>query len=129
MHRAKWLIFTAIIAGAAVATAAQSPQPRQAKVAPTTLRSLYSVSPPSQFQRAKTALLLVDFQREFVDGRLPLPEGPAGSKARRRARALGAPIGDARGRGQKYRRPSGESGLRTRLTEQRLHHRAQPPSR
>lgn len=45
--------------------------------APTTLRALYGLRPPSRFSRAHTALLLIDFQDEFVHGRLPLPEADA----------------------------------------------------
>jgi len=42
---------------------------------PTTLRALYGLRPPSSLDAAKTALVLVDFQLEFVTGRLPLPNG------------------------------------------------------
>lgn len=40
---------------------------------PTTLRAWYGLKPPTELQPAKTALLLVDFQDEFVHGHLPLP--------------------------------------------------------
>lgn len=40
---------------------------------PTTLRSLYGLAPPDSVPAPRTALVLVDFQREFFDGGLPLP--------------------------------------------------------
>jgi nicotinamidase-related amidase len=43
---------------------------------PTTLRSLYGLKAPERFERAKTALVLVDFQEEFFSGKLKLPDGP-----------------------------------------------------
>ncbi len=42
--------------------------------APSTLRAMYGLKPPSALQAAKTALVLVDFQDEFVHGHLPLLE-------------------------------------------------------
>ncbi len=42
---------------------------------PTTLRALYGLKAPTQLSAAHTALLLVDFQSEFFQGRLPLPDG------------------------------------------------------
>jgi nicotinamidase-related amidase len=41
---------------------------------PVTLRAMYGLEPPSSLSAARTALVLVDFQDEFVEGRLPLPE-------------------------------------------------------
>jgi nicotinamidase-related amidase len=43
--------------------------------APTTLRALYGLKAPERFERAKTALVLVDFQEEFFSGKLRLPHG------------------------------------------------------
>jgi len=42
---------------------------------PRTLRGWYGLKPPAQLEPAKTALLLIDFQDEFVHGHLPLPNG------------------------------------------------------
>ena len=58
---------------------------RSGEAHPTTLRALYGVKPLDTLAAAKTAVVLVDFQREFVDGGLPLPGAPA---AVSRARAL-----------------------------------------
>lgn len=44
---------------------------------PTTLRALYGIKPIDALTASKTALVLVDFQREFVDGGLPLQGAPA----------------------------------------------------
>ncbi len=49
----------------------------RAEPAPYTLRALYRLAPPSTLRPAQTALMLVDFQREFVDGGLPLPSSRA----------------------------------------------------
>jgi nicotinamidase-related amidase len=51
---------------------------------PATLRSLYNLTPPAWLSRGRTALLLVDFQREFLDGGLPVP-GAAAAIARAHA--------------------------------------------
>lgn len=59
---------TLATAGAACSAGA-SPGP-----APTTLRALYGLKPPSALKKAKTALVLVDFQGEFRGGRLPLAD-------------------------------------------------------
>lgn len=40
---------------------------------PRTLRSLYGLAAPGALEARSTALLLVDFQREFTDGGLPVP--------------------------------------------------------
>lgn len=42
--------------------------------APATLRQRYGLRPPAEVQPAHTALVLVDLQREFLDGGLPLPD-------------------------------------------------------
>ncbi|MGZ6125059.1 MAG: hypothetical protein ACXWLR_08865, partial [Myxococcales bacterium] len=41
---------------------------------PRTLRSFYSLTAPDALEARHTALLLVDFQREFTDGALPVPD-------------------------------------------------------
>lgn len=49
---------------------------------PRTLRALYGLTPPAHWRACRTALLLVDFQDEFVHGRLRLPDvGPAIARA------------------------------------------------
>ena len=55
--------------------------------APSTLRALYGLSPPRALRAPQTAVLLVDFQDEFVHGGLPLPAARA---AIGRAAALAA---------------------------------------
>ncbi len=44
---------------------------------PTTLRALAGIPPLAAIDPAKTALLLIDFQREYFDGALSLPDGPS----------------------------------------------------
>jgi nicotinamidase-related amidase len=61
----------------AAASAVRGMPPRDAKHEPTTLRTLYGLEPPTSLAAAHTALVLVDFQEEFVTGRLPLPAGRA----------------------------------------------------
>jgi nicotinamidase-related amidase len=62
------LLVPALLTGAACARDTPSTEPR-------TLRALYGLGPPAALERSKTALLLVDFQREFFVGALPLPDG------------------------------------------------------
>jgi nicotinamidase-related amidase len=50
-----------------------------------TLRETYGLSAPARVDASRTALVLVDFQRELVDGGLPLP---GAEDAIRRARTL-----------------------------------------
>ena len=51
--------------------------------APRTLRDRYGLRAPAVLSPAHTALVLVDLQREFLDGKLALPEvGPAVARAR-----------------------------------------------
>jgi nicotinamidase-related amidase len=57
----------------------------QAAQSPATLRALYGLHPPLSLTVTKTALVLVDFQLEFVSGRLRLPTG---ATAIARARSL-----------------------------------------
>lgn len=42
---------------------------------PKTLRALYGMKTPTEIKAARTALVLIDFQDEFIHGRLPLPNG------------------------------------------------------
>jgi nicotinamidase-related amidase len=44
---------------------------------PVTLRARYGLAQPRSVTAEKTALLLVDFQQEFLDGGLPLPSADA----------------------------------------------------
>lgn len=64
------LVFTALAALAAAEPITRGPAspPREA----VTLRHLLATPPPSSLDRARTALVLVDFQDEFFHGRLPL---------------------------------------------------------
>ena len=71
--------FLAALLAAAGARASRHAEPA------TTLRALYGLAPPAAIAAAKTAVLFVDFQREYVAGRLPLPTGRA---AIERARSL-----------------------------------------
>lgn len=65
-------------------------------VTPQSLRRMAGVLPPTRLDPARTALLLIDFQREYYDGGLPLPRGEAAAAqaARLVARcdALGATV-------------------------------------
>jgi nicotinamidase-related amidase len=65
----------AIALCAALLGSAPGPANATPQGAPTTLRALYGLTPPTRLEPAHTALLLVDFQAEFFDGRLPLPGG------------------------------------------------------
>lgn len=49
----------------------------RAESAPSTLRALYHLGPPALLRAPQTALVLVDCQREFVDGGLALPSSRA----------------------------------------------------
>jgi nicotinamidase-related amidase len=78
----KRLVFVSIFA---VSLAALGASVGHGAEPPTTLRALYGLEPPAKLEARKTALVLVDFQREYVTGRLPLPTGHA---AIERARVL-----------------------------------------
>ncbi len=70
------LIGTALLSGASL-NACASPAPR-----PLTLRARYGIPRPVSLDPVRTALVLVDFQREFLDGGVPLPEAaPASDRA------------------------------------------------
>ncbi|HEX5392214.1 MAG TPA: cysteine hydrolase family protein [Rhodocyclaceae bacterium] len=49
-----------------------------------TLRQWAGVMPPTSVDCSHTALLLVDFQREYFDGKLPIPDGSAALSAAKR---------------------------------------------
>jgi nicotinamidase-related amidase len=61
-----------------------------------TIRTLAGIAPVSQFDPAATALVLIDFQNEYFDGKLPLPDAlPAARNAARLvawADRLGMPV-------------------------------------
>src|SRR4051812_8323976 len=61
------------LAWLAAALGALAPAP------PQTLRSIYGLAPPRALHAARTALVLVDFQQEFLAGRLPLRHAPEAS--------------------------------------------------
>src|SRR5262245_41427704 len=61
-------VFTALAGAAAVGAG---------PAAPVTLRSMYGLQAPDRLSRAHTALLLVDYQEEFVHGKLRLPDAPS----------------------------------------------------
>lgn len=42
-----------------------------------TIRSIAGIAPATAIDAAATALVLIDFQNEYFDGRLPIPDGPA----------------------------------------------------
>ena len=42
-----------------------------------TVRQIAGLAPVEQLDPSRTALILIDFQREYFDGKLPLPDGPA----------------------------------------------------
>jgi nicotinamidase-related amidase len=64
-----------LLFASALALAATLHTTRSAREPPTTLRALYGLERPKSLATAHTALVLVDFQEEFVDGRLALPAG------------------------------------------------------
>ncbi|GAB2866081.1 isochorismatase family protein [Pseudoduganella ginsengisoli] len=61
-----------------------------------TIRSIAGIAPVSQLNPAATALVLIDFQNEYYDGKLPIPDGlPAARNAARLvawADRLGMPV-------------------------------------
>lgn len=61
-----------------------------------TIRTMAGASAPDSLVPAKTALLVIDFQNEYFDGRMPIPDGrQALANARRlveRADAAGIPV-------------------------------------
>jgi len=67
------------LAGAAAPGPAAAPAPD----APSTLRRAYGLRAPDAIAAARTALVLVDVQREFIDGRLRVPDA-AGAVAHAR---------------------------------------------
>ncbi len=71
--RSVFIVFLSMILAGTWAVERAHGQP----AAPTTLRARYGLEPPTTLHSAKTALLLVDFQEEFVHGKLPLPKARA----------------------------------------------------
>jgi len=61
----------------AVASSALGARSSRGSKQPTTLRALYGLRAPTSLRAAQAALVLVDFQDEFVHGRLPLPDAGA----------------------------------------------------
>jgi nicotinamidase-related amidase len=76
MQTSRWLKWGGILLALAVPAAAVGARARSGPE-PTRLRTLYQLQPPAWLVPARTALVLVDFQNEFVSGGLPLPEGGA----------------------------------------------------
>jgi len=76
------VVFSFLIGFWAV-SASSSGGPRE----PVTLRTLYGLTPPARLRASHTAVVLVDFQREFISGKLPLP---GASRAIERAGELSA---------------------------------------
>jgi nicotinamidase-related amidase len=70
----------ALVAAGIGAAGCDEPAPTRS-----TLREAYGLRAPSRIDASRTALVLVDFQRELVDGSLPLP---GADEAVRRARTL-----------------------------------------
>lgn len=98
MKRTTWLtaLAASLSLGAVLSFALPLPAAPPASPSPTTLRSMYAIAPVSALEPRATALVLVDFQEEFVNGRLPLPDGPraiaAASELLRWARANAIPV-------------------------------------
>jgi len=67
----------ALTAGFAVALSALEARSAPSSREPMTLRTLYGLKATTELRSAHTAVVLVDFQNEFVRGRLALPEAPA----------------------------------------------------
>lgn len=82
-----WKTIALVTATASAALGSAKALTPAAKGAPTTLRVLYGLKKPTQLLAAHTALLLVDFQEEYFQGHLHLPEG---RRAVVSAAALGA---------------------------------------
>lgn len=61
-----------------------------------TIRSIAGIAPVSQLDPAATALVLIDFQNEYFDGKLPLPDAVAAAEKAARlvawADRLGMPV-------------------------------------
>lgn len=75
---------SALLAGASLPLTGAVAPPAAADSPPLTLRTRYGLPPTAALAPARTALVLVDFQREFVDGGLPLPAAaPAAERALR----------------------------------------------
>lgn len=55
-------------------SSSSAPMPAEAPT-PKTLRALYGLHAPASFDPHRTALVLIDFQEEFLSGHLPIPDG------------------------------------------------------
>ena len=73
MQTTIWPRVGGVILASVLACGALSAQPSAVGPRTTTLRAMYGLKPPSELLAPKTALVLVDFQDEFVHGRLALP--------------------------------------------------------
>lgn len=96
MNLLGWAAGTAAIAVFTATVVATPTAPPAGPGAPTTLRALYGLEAPRAWKASATALVLVDFQEEFVSGKLPVARGePAIARAKELvdwARASGVAI-------------------------------------
>lgn len=67
-------LVTLLLAAFVFASVGAVAQPSTSSTPPTTLRTLYGLAEPDRLNQASTALVLVDFQDEFMHGRLQLPD-------------------------------------------------------
>lgn len=58
-----------------------------------TLRQWAGLTAPTKIDGRRTALLLVDFQREYFDGKLPIPDGPLALAVAQRLVAAAEKVG------------------------------------
>lgn len=84
-HRGSALLF--VVLGSALAVDHVVSPPAAASAGPATLRQMYGIGQVERLDRARTALVLVDFQEEFFSGDLALPD--AGAALRNATRLLG----------------------------------------
>ena len=96
MHMSHWVKRGGILVVLASTLAFLGARSPGGGAAPTTLRELYRLAPPRSLSASKTALLLVDFQDEFVHGRLPLPDAERAIEHAVELSAPGAALADPR---------------------------------
>jgi nicotinamidase-related amidase len=77
-----FVAFALLVLGIPVAVTAS---PRATRTERVTLRELYSLPKTERIVATQTALILIDFQKEFFSGKLKLPDAP---KAAERAKVL-----------------------------------------
>ena len=77
MKTTNWAKLGGLTAGLALALGALAARSVSGSREPITLRALYGLKATSELRSAHTAVVLVDFQNEFVRGRLALPEAHA----------------------------------------------------